>query len=175
MLYLIPSCWNNLKLFMESLHNERWIDFEGENLFQFHFLFFQLRRSTSSTRWCYYRSIGSKQSIWLFLIFCLIILFLLTCIPAWATVMLRLQNVFCFKTWFHVMILWLISSWVVIFYFWFLSKEESCQYGLKQLNYFWVKTMYSKTLSQNIKVLLVFNRCYWERLMSYHSVSVIPV
>lgn len=24
---------------MESLHNERWIDFEGENLFQFHFLF----------------------------------------------------------------------------------------------------------------------------------------
>lgn len=136
---------------MESLHNETWINFEGENLLQFHFLFFQLRKSTSNTCWCYYRCLGSKQPILLFLLFCLIILFLLTCIPAWATVILRMQNVFCFEAWFHVMILWLITPWVVIFYFWFLSKEESCQSGWSSSIIFeWRPCI---ILSQNIKVL----------------------
>lgn len=110
--------------------------------------------------WCCYRYLGSKEPILLVLLFSLMPLILITCIPAWAVVILRFQNVFCFKTWFQAVILWLISSWVVIFYFWFVSKEESCQSALKQLNYFCVKTMYRQILSKNIKIILVFKRCY---------------
>lgn len=127
------------------------------------------------SHWCNCRYLGSKQPILLVLLFSLMLLILITCIPAWAIVILRLQNVFCFKTWFQIMILWLISSWVVIFYFWFLSKEEACQSALKQLNYFWVKTTYRKIPSQNIKILLVFNRCYLGRPVYYHSVNMITV
>lgn len=125
--------------------------------------------------WCYYRYLGSKQPTLLVLLFSLTLLILITWIPAWAIVMLGLQNVFCFKTWFQIIILWLTTSWVVIFHFWFPSKEESSQSALNQLDYFWVKTMYRKILSQNRKILLVFNRCYLRRPMYYHKVNMITL
>lgn len=71
--------------------------------------------------------------------------------------------------------LWLISIQIVIFYFWFLTKEESCQSALKQLNYFWLKTMQGKMLSPNIKIILPFNRCYLGRPMCYHIVKMLTV
>lgn len=124
--------------------------------------------------WCYYRYLGSKQPTLLaqLLSLMLLILILITYIPAWAIVILRLQDVFCFKTWFHIVILWVISSGVVIFYFWFLSKEASCQSALKWFNYFWVKIMYRKILASNIKSLLVFSRCYLGGPMCYHSANM---
>lgn len=162
---------------MESLHNETWIDFwrrksvtvlfspfPAEKIYkQYLLVLLQMPRFKTAYLLAFPAFLPYNFG------------FLPACIPAWATVILRMQNVFCFKAWFHVMISWLISSWVVIFYLWFLSKEESCQYGWKQLKYFWEKTMYNKILSQNIKVFLVFNRCCWGRLMSYHSVSMITV
>lgn len=121
------------------------------------------------------RYLGSKQPILLVLFFFPVLLILINCITAWAVVILRLQSVFYYKIWFQIMILWFVSFQIVTSYFWFLTKEESCQSALKQLNYFWVKTMQGKMLSPNIKILLPFNRCYLGRPMSYPIVKMLTV